>query len=199
MDYLDLAVNGALGASGDSDTREPADVASIVCGELSSGADITDACAAAVVSPARYLAWVHDNAQVRESHDRALSIRARLRADTPLASAGALAERRQGRGPSLGVTLGELAKAVATEATLTERATLGRLEATATAPTIVVRFDSLPSFASPAHAPPIPDATMEVVESVTLSDAARLGSGELSADVAADYNAFADDLDDVGG
>jgi hypothetical protein len=188
MNVLDLALNGALGASPDSDTRDPLAVASLVCAELANGSDITDACAAAVVAPSRYLASVEDSAVIRELHERALRIRARVLADAPLALARVLAERREGRGASLGVSLGELAKAVMAEAVLTARGTASGDNVTERAPTIIVRFDTLP-----AHAP-IADASIEYV-SPTLSDALAPGDSALSDDVAYAYDETTDELD----
>ena len=166
MNTLDIALHGALGASPDSDTRDALHVASIVCAEIAAGSDIADACAAAVVSPARFLASVEDSPDVRALHTRALRIRAALLADAPLALSRVLRDRREGRGASLGVTLGELAKAVMAEATLLAKAAGAGDTEEHRAPTIVVRFDALPS-----HVPaPIPSASFEIVETVALSD-----------------------------
>ena len=192
VNTLDIALHGALGASPDSDTRDALHVASIVCAEIAAGSDIADACAAAVVSPARYLASVEDRTDVRELHAKALRIRAALLADAPLALSRVLRDRREGRGASLGVTLGELAKAVMAEATLLAKAAGAGDTEEARAPTIVVRFDALPS-----HLPaPIPFAAIEYAETVTLSDSAGQADSALTDGASYTYD---DDDDDSGG
>jgi hypothetical protein len=186
MNLLDIAVNGALGADADSDTRNVAELAALVATELAAGSDITDACAAAVVSPARYLGWVEDLPAVRESHARALRIRAALLADHPLALARTLADQRTGRAEALH-GLEAVARAVTAEAGLVAK--VARPEgAASTTPTIRIVFDT------PAN---VQSVSYGHTASDTLSDSTTPAQHSLSDGQATDYAIIeGDELDD---
>jgi hypothetical protein len=146
MEYVDIAVNGALGADPSSDDRDPHTVASGVAAEIARGATIEDACASMVVAPDHYLLWTLEHEAIAEMHARALSVRAQLLADVPLTLARALRGAREGvRALPVGVRLGDLAKALEAEARLTAQGSAPAPTARRDAPQEVrITFDTLP-------------------------------------------------------
>lgn len=183
---FDLLVNGAVNAT-TPDERPRSDLVSAVCAEIAAGADVTDACAACLVSPADFLAWTVDDDDTEASYRRALRIRARLLADAPVRAARELGRVLRGTHESLGFAkLGEIAGAIKSRAELEGQAS-DRGEPPAavkmTENLVRITFDPLPVHVSAAPAD-------------TQSVAASTEQAQLSASVPADYVIVSDETRD---
>ena len=139
MNLADIATNGVDALT--DDERDPRAVAADVAALIAQGEPITEACAASVIAPATYLGWTITDDVVREMHARAVEVRAKLLADTPLMLAREVRSARTTPAALLAGGLREVVGAIEAEARLVASA-LSQSNGAAPAQMVRVSFDA---------------------------------------------------------
>lgn len=115
---LDVLINGPVNAT-TADTRDRSELVAAICADIAAGSDVTDACAASSVAPGAFLAWTVDDDDASAAYARALKIRARLLADSPVRAARELGRVLAGSHGALGFgKMGEVVGAIKARAEL---------------------------------------------------------------------------------
>lgn len=169
---LDVLINGPVNAT-TADPRDRAQLVDAICADIAAGSDVTDACAASSVAPGAFLAWTVDDDAAAAAYTRALKIRARLLADSPVRAARELGRVLAGSHGALGFgKMGEVVGAIKARAELEgQAAERGEPVASVNMTENVVRivFDPLPVHHQVA--PTDTQSTLPSAEHAKLSDA----------------------------